>query len=123
MPNYLYANPLTGEIKEVFQGMNEKHEYSENGVQFIREFTKPQASFDSKIDCMNSRDFVEKTGRKKGSVGNLFDASKEASLKRIEKIGKDPIKEKYFQEYSKKRKGKKHSEEIKAATNNLNFTI
>jgi hypothetical protein len=54
------------------------------------------------------------TGNKKGTMGDLFDQSKELSEAR-KKIhgGKDPVKQKYWKEWSKKRKGKKHPEMFK----------
>ncbi len=43
----------------------------------------------------------------------MWDASKEASEKRDKITGKDPTKEKYFKNYSKKRKGMKHPDQNK----------
>jgi hypothetical protein len=114
MPIYLYKHPATGEIIEILQGMNDEHIYFEDGVEFDRVFTIPQASIDTQIDPMSSMDFVEKTGRKKGSIGDLWDASKELSSKRTDKIGKDPIQEKAFDDYSKKRRGRKSLEETRS---------
>ena len=64
MAVYLYKNPKTGEVKEVIQRMTEKHSYTQDGVEWERVFISPQTSVDTKIDLMNSQDFVEKTGRK-----------------------------------------------------------
>jgi hypothetical protein len=33
--------------------------------------------------------------------------------KRIEKLGHDPIRDKFYKDYSKKRKGLKHTDQIK----------
>jgi hypothetical protein len=107
MPQYLYRNPKTGETKEVVQSIHDKHEYSEDGINWERVFLVPQAATDTKIDPMSARDFIEKTGRKKGTMGDMFDMSKEASLKRKDKMGKDPLKEKHLEDWSKKRKGRK----------------
>jgi len=52
--------------------------------------------------------FMQKSYDRKGSVGNLIDESKELSEKRKKKFGRDPIQEKYFKDYSKKRGGRKH---------------
>ena len=41
----------------------------------------------------------------------MWDRSKELSEIRAAKEGKDPIKEKYFKDYAKKTKGKKHSKD------------
>lgn len=107
MPIYIFSHPETGEIKEIYQKMTDEHVYEENGVVWNREFTSPTAGIDTEIDPMSSRDFVEKTGKKKGSLGDIWDASKEASLKREKKIGKDPLKEKYWSNWSKERNGRK----------------
>lgn len=110
MPQYTYRNPETGETKDIVQRMTEPHVYSENGVEWQRVFTVPQAAIDTQIDPLNSKDFVEKTKKKKGNVGNLWDEAKEASQKREKLMGKDPIKEDFYKNYSKKRKGKEHQE-------------
>lgn len=112
MPIYLYAHPETGEIKEVFQGMNDVHEYEEE-VKFKRVFTVPQASIDTKVDPFSSKDFKEKVCSKKGTIGELWDASAEMSAKRADKEGVDVIKQKALADYSKERGGKKHISEIK----------
>jgi hypothetical protein len=70
---------------------------------------------DTKMDAsMDSRKFAEMTGSKKGTMGDLFDQSKELSEAR-KKVhgGKDPVKQKYWENWSKKRKGKKHPEMFK----------
>ena len=110
MPEYLYEDPETGEKVSVSQGINENHKYNVDGKEFDRVVTVPNASIDTKIDPMSEKDFVEKTRNKKGTLGELWDASQEASAKRDEITGKDPTKEKYFENYSKKRKGMKYKE-------------
>lgn len=108
MPLYLYKNPLTDEVKEVFQGMNDEHVYSEDGVGWQRVWTSPQATIDSRFDPFSEKDFVKKTASA-GTLGDLWDRSKEWSEKRADKIGaEDPVRKKYFKEFSKTRKGKKH---------------
>lgn len=80
--------------------MNDRKFYvGPDGKEWRRVYTSPNASIDSKIDPFSSRDFVEKTGRKKGNLGNLMDAAKDASLARAQKAGKDPIKEKWLSDY------------------------
>ena len=96
MPEYLYKDPETGEEVSIYQGINEKHKYSADGKEFERVFTVPNASIDTNIDPMSEKDFVEKTRNKKGTLGEMWDASKEASEKRDKITGKDPTKEKYF---------------------------
>lgn len=109
MPLYLYQNPETEEVIEVLQGMKDKHEYfDEEGKEWKRVFTVPTASIDTKIDPFSARDFVNKTGTKKGTVGDMMDLSADLSRAREEKIGTDdPVKKKVFQDYEKK-VGKKH---------------
>ncbi len=107
MCTYLFQNPQTLEIKEVAQAMAEPHIYSTNGVVWDRIFTAPGASADTRINPLDSKDFARKTGNKKGTMGNLFDASAELSAKREEIIGKDPVKEKFWQDWSEKRGGRK----------------
>jgi len=111
MPLYSYRNPKTGKIVHIVQGMNDEHTYSEKGVRFERVFYVPQAAVDTSIDEFNSKDFVEKTGKKKGSLNDLWNTSKELSEKRISRTGRDEVKEKYFKEYSKtRREGIEHPE-------------
>lgn len=111
MPIYLFQNPKNLEIVEVFQGINEEHKYIDaNGVEYQRVITAPFVSFDTKIDANSSSDFVNKTRNKKGTIGDLLNASKELSEKRGgEKY--DPIKKKYYKEYESKN-GVKHASEI-----------
>ena len=90
MPEYLYEDPDTGKIVTVIQGINEEHKYQ---------------------DPFNKSDFLNKTRGKKGSYGDLWDASKEASQKREEKLGNDPIKKKHFEKYSQTRNGMKHQQD------------
>lgn len=108
MPLYIYTNEETGEVKEVLQSMNEEHTYEENGVKWKRIWTIPQGSIDANIDPFSLTQFKEKTN-KKDSVGSLIDRAKELSEKRAAKSGgKDPLKQKWFKDYSKKRHGKRH---------------
>lgn len=108
MPIYRFQNPNTQEIKDLIQKMDEVHEYIDSdGLKWDRIFFSPLASVDSEIDPFSAKDFASKTGKKRGTVGDLYDQAKEASLKREAKDGKDFVKEKYEQEYSKKRGGRK----------------
>ena len=111
MPFYLYSNPLTGEVKEVYQKMSEPHVYNDCGVEWFRVFTIPQAIVDGRIDPCSKTEFLRKTENKKGTLGNLMDTSRELSVKRNQLFGKDPFKEKFFDDYSKKRWGKQHLEQ------------
>lgn len=118
MPIYSFRNPNTGEIKDVIFSMNDKKEFVEDGVIWEREFTVPNAAIDTEVDPNSPKDFVRATN-KKGTIGDLFDRSKELSEKRKEKnSGIDPVQEKYYSDYSKTRKGKKHPDVIKREKQN-----
>ena len=128
MPQYIFSNPANGEMIGVFQGMNEKHEYVDSqGVKWDRVFTSPNAAVDGNINPFSPADFVNKTRDKHDSVGDLWDRSREASDKRAEKIGIDPVKEKYYKEWGKKRKGRRHpavaDREIKKSLKKLGVSV
>ena len=107
MPFYIFANKK-GKTKEIFFHMNDDKVYVENGETWQRIWTKPQAMFDAiKIDPFKSKDFSKRIERNKGKMGDLFDESKEMSERRIQIAGHDPVKEKYWQNWSKKRGGRK----------------
>jgi hypothetical protein len=111
MPEYLYQHPKTEEVKSVFQSVHDKHEYiDKDGIKWNRIYTVPQMGVDTKMDAsMNSKKFAEMTGNKKGTLGDLYDQSKELSEARKKVYGgKDPVKQKYWENWSKTRKGKKH---------------
>jgi hypothetical protein len=110
MPLYLFKHPEKNEYREVVFKMNEDKRFvDEDGIEWERRFTVPNASVDSlsDVDPFNIREAVTKTGNKKGSVGDLWDFSRELSERREEKIGhEDPVKRKMFQSYEEKNKVK-----------------
>jgi len=110
MPIYLYEHPETEKVIEIIQGMNDEHIYiDEKGVEWKRVFLSSQLKTESSIDHWNSNDFVEKTRGMKGSYGDMLDRSAELSEKRAKDHGGvDPLRKKYFEDYSKKRGGAKH---------------
>jgi len=112
MPLYLFRNPKTNKIVQIFQEMNAEHVYAENGIIFERVFTVPNTAIDSEIDPDSATQFVEKTGKMKGTLGEIWDYSKELSEKRTREKGYDPVREKAEKNYSKKRKGLKYKEKI-----------
>jgi hypothetical protein len=122
MPLYIYHNIVTDEYVEIVQRMNETHQYS--GISgdedcWRRVFTVPNASIDAHLDPFSSKDFVNKTQNKKGTYGDLLDRSAEMSDKRASLAGgKDPVKEQYFSDYSAKRRGAKHPDQMKTFENN-----
>jgi len=111
MPLYIYVHPETEELIEIRQRMKDAHAYiDEHGVEWSRVFTPPKVSTDANMDAFSSRQFVDKTHKKSdnSTVGDLYDMAKEASEKRKQKLGYDPIQQKFFKDYSKKRKGRRH---------------
>lgn len=88
--------------------MTEPHEYSENGVSWQRVYTVPQAASNSQIDPFSSNQFIEKTGKQKGKMRDLYEQSQEMSERRKQITGGiDPVQRAYFDDYQKK-VGKKH---------------
>ena len=109
MPVYIFQNPKTKEYKEIFLALNAEKVYHENGIKWQRIFLAPNVSVDTQIDANSEQDFVEKTKRKNYNLGEMWDASKDLSEKREKERGVDPVKEKSLKEYSKKRRGAKHT--------------
>lgn len=109
MPIYSYIDDDTGEIHDVVQAMNDTHEYYHNGKKLRRVYYVPNASIDTNISSENA--FIEKTGKMRGTIGDIQDYSKELSERR----GgfEDPIRQQYYKDYSKKRNGAKHPDIIK----------
>jgi len=104
---YLFEHPETGEVKEVFQRMNEDHYYVDGkGIEWGRVYTPTNFNVDGRINAFSSKEFVEKTAKKGMTVGDMWDLSRELHQKREKSAGKDPVKEKYDKEYSKKHRDK-----------------
>ena len=91
MPEYCYINRETQEIKSVFQSMQEEHTYSENGVKWDRVWEAPRVSFDSQIDPWSARSFTDATGAKNGTMGDIWDLSREMQQKRAQGGEIDPL--------------------------------
>lgn len=106
---YIFQHPKTEEYIEISQGMNEDHVYrDEEGVEWRRIFTTPEVSASKICDPWNKNDFINQTGSRKGTMGDLLDQSAEMSEKRAQQNGGvDPIKQQYFKDYSKQRRGLK----------------
>jgi len=112
MPVYIFQNPKTKEYKEVFLALDAEKVYHEDGEKWQRIFLPPNVSVDTRINASSERDFVEKTKRKNYNLGEMWDTSKELSEKREKEQGVDPVKEKSLKEYSKKRRGAKHTNRV-----------
>jgi hypothetical protein len=124
MPRYDYINDDTGEIREIVQTMSENHVYfDEAGKQWRRIFCVPQASVDANIDPFDQNKFVEKTGKNKGTIGELWERSADLSAQRAEKRdGVDVIKQKHFDNYRKKT-GKEMYHETKEKSKNIEINL
>ena len=121
MPCYLFQHPKTEEIIEVIQSIKDRHEYvDDQGTTWNRIWTVPNASIDSTNDG-TMEGFMKYTKDKCGSMGDIWDASKEASEKRTQREGADSIKEKNQADYSKKRNGLKHPDARPSKNSTLEF--
>lgn len=110
---YIYEHPISGETIEIIQSADDKHEfYDGKGVKWNRVFTSPQISSDTQINPLDSKDFANKTGRKKGNIGDLIDQSREAAIKREQIVGKDLVKDQWKKDWSARRKGRKFPEHL-----------
>ena len=113
MPIYQFAHPQHPIVIEVFQSMKEPHVYIDSeGVEWNRVWNVPNAAVDSQPDPFDQKAFVDATRDTKGTYGDLLDMSKEASEKRIQKLGYDPVKKEHFKDYSKKCNGLKHKKDL-----------
>ena len=102
MPLYLFEHPETGETIEVVQKMNDFHIYIDyDGVEWNRVWVSPNAAIDSNVDPFSESDFVKKTGNMKGTVGDIWDYSKELGEIRKDKEGQDKLKESHDKKRAK----------------------
>ena len=114
MPLYIFKHPNLEKYQEVFFKMNdEKHFIDEDGLKWERVYTSPELNTVGETDPWSHNDFMDKTSSKKGTVGDMMNHSEELSQKRKDKMGYDPLKKKYYENYSKSRGGAKHPKEIK----------
>ena len=109
MPFYIFQHPQTKETIEVQQRMKEDHVYvDKSGVEWKRGVTNPNAAIHTRPDVYSTAQMARSVDNKKETYGELQDRSKEASEKRISQNGYDPLKQQWFDDYAKKRKGKRH---------------
>ncbi|MEK6880271.1 MAG: hypothetical protein AABY22_11710 [Nanoarchaeota archaeon] len=119
MPQYSFKNPENGQELSLIMGMNDNHEYYDiNGLKWERIWFNPQTADNLKFDAFSSQNFVEKTN-KKGTIRDLWNRSAECSEIRKSKLGIDPIKEKYIQNWEKTSKKEYPEKRIKKATEKL----
>lgn len=112
---YVYEHPETGKQIEVIQGMNDPHTYTdEKGVSWNRVFCAPTAVIKSSVNEWDQSSFLKKTRDMKGTVGDMMDMSAELSERRKASTGgTDPLQQKHFDEYAKRRRGKRHPKDPK----------
>src|SRR5579859_7070643 len=112
MPLYQFINEKTGQIIDKVMSMNEDHKYiDETGYEWTRIWTIPQSSIDTVWNPDNPNDFIEKSGKKVGTLGDIMDKSAELSEARKQQHGnEDPIKRKHWDDYRALR-GKDHPDE------------
>ena len=108
MPYYVFVNPETQELRDVFFKMNDVKEYfgldGEDKIEWRRVYSAPQMTIDTKINPFSGKDFVKKTQGAK-TYGELVDLSKEMSQQRESKIGgADPQTEKAKENFYKPKK-------------------
>ena len=127
---YTFRNIETGECVEIEMPMkNYKHYQGVSGDEDCWEqvYETPQISMrnstSAKVDPFSQKEFVDRTGKMKGNVGDMLDYSKELSEKREAAHGKeDPVKRKHFQKYEKLT-GKKHLQDKKKVYENKHVKI
>lgn len=126
MPTYIFKHPDKEIYTEIIQSMNEDHIFfDEDGLKWKRVWTNPQLNCEPNIDPFSNSDFIDKTGKMKGSYGDVQNYSRELSEKRASMNGGvDPVKENYHKKYSKERNGAKHLDQMKKHTiDNKNFKV
>jgi hypothetical protein len=110
MPLYTYINPKTKQTIDIVQSVHDDHIYiDDKGLQWQRVFTVPEVNTHGTLKAETTdKQFSEYTKNQKGKMGDLWDRSAELSEKRKKIYGQDPVKNKYYKNWSKKRKGRIH---------------
>lgn len=102
MPFYSFSHPDTEEVIDIWFKMSDDKIYiDKNGVEWSRIITVPNMMMDSRIDPHSKKAFLDKT-KKSGTLGDLFDLSKELSEKRGG-TKNDPVKKDYAKDWNKRR--------------------
>ena len=104
-PQYSFENEK-GEVIDAVLGIHEDHSTIEkDGVEYKRIFSPPQIGIDCKWDAESSTDFTIKSGKKRGTLNDIWSKSAELSEKREKIHGEDLIKKKSIEENRKLRHG------------------
>lgn len=117
MPLYTFESLDDGRLQDIFFTMKEVPRFGEyidiDGTRWKRVMTIPNAASNTEADPHSVKDFNKSLDGKNVTIGNMFDASKEASEKRANKDGVDAVKQKFYRDYAKERKGTLHHGERK----------
>jgi hypothetical protein len=105
--------------------MNDEKKFVDpNGTEWRREYHSPELNSTGSSDPWDSKQFVEKTGKNKGNLGELLDRSSDLSKERASQNGGvDPVKEKYYEKYSKNRNGAIHPDKNPKSFENKHVKI
>ena len=107
MPLYVFKHPKKDVVVEVVQKMQETHSFiDDEGTEWERVWNPPNTSVDSNQLDGSKQSFMKYTENRKGTIGDLWDVSRECSEKRIKRDGKDAVQEKHFKKYEEKNKVK-----------------
>ena len=107
MPLYVFKHPEKDVVVEVVQKMQETHVFiDDKGTESERVWDPPNTSMDANQLDGSQESFMKYTENKKGTIGDLWDVSRECSEKRVQKYGRDTVKEKHFKKYEEKNKVK-----------------
>lgn len=118
MPILEFQHVKTGKVESVYFKPDQPREYNgPNGKQkgkWKRVWSAPNAAVDTRVDPHSQADFVRATAKGKGQMGDLWDRAAELSHERASRNGGvDPVKEKFYERYSKKHKGTRHPEQVR----------
>lgn len=110
MPIYIFRHAKTGKYREIFLSVNDQKVFNGDSGDEIglweREFINPYISTSSSLSRADPNDpaaFSRAVEGKKGTVGEMIEASAEMSARRAERNGGiDPVKKKAQEEYKEK---------------------
>lgn len=114
MPSYEMENLATGKIELFFIPITEYPSLGEvreiDGEKWRRVITEAPMGIVKSSDNPTLNNFINESASKRGTVGDLMEKSQEMSEKRAKDSvnGRDPVKDKWFDRWSKKRDGKQH---------------
>ncbi len=117
MPEYSFINLETNVYADHFYSMKDVPsvgaEVVIEGAKWRRVFTSPRAAKDTQTDPYSVSDFNKSLDGKNVTIGDMFDASKEASERRAAKDGVDQTRQQYFANYRKTHQGQEHPHQKK----------